>query len=213
MKEIFSQIYKTNLWGSKETVSGAGSELKSTITLRKELPILFKKYNIKKALDLGCGDFNWINKIVNCFDYYLGIDVVPEIIEKNNRNYQKNNINFKECDIQSIDLNSYQFDVIIMSDVLVHHSFSDIFLVLDKICNSNIKYILMTHFTKLEKNSDIKTGNWRTLNWTIEPFNMKLPLESISYNELYDIGFGICNDKTLSLWSIKNLKNKIPNLS
>ena len=48
MKEIFSQIYKTNLWGSKETVSGAGSELKSTITLRKELPILFKKYNISR---------------------------------------------------------------------------------------------------------------------------------------------------------------------
>ena len=41
-------------------------------------------------LDGGCGDFNWMQKIVNNFDYYLGIDVVDEIINKNNELYKNN---------------------------------------------------------------------------------------------------------------------------
>ena len=209
MKEIFSEIYKTNLWGSKETVSGLGSELKSTIFLREQLPILFKKYNIKRMLDGGCGDFNWMQKIVNNFDYYLGIDVVDEIINKNNELYKNNNIEFKMENIQNINLNSYQFDAIIMTDILVHFSFNDIFKTFNKILDSNVKYVFMTHFINHKNNNDINTGEWRALNMLIEPFNLEYPLESIPYNEPYNIGYGIMNDKTLSLWSTTNLKIKI----
>ena len=38
-KNIFQLIYKNNYWDSKESVSGPGSDLKSTENIRRELPL------------------------------------------------------------------------------------------------------------------------------------------------------------------------------
>src|SRR5665648_168904 len=120
MKEIFTQIYKDNIWGSKETISGTGSELNATIPLRVQLPALLKKYNINRILDVGCGDCNWMNKMVCNFEYYLGIDIVDEIIFKNNNLYKSENVEFKQCDICNTELDFSQFDAVIFADILVH---------------------------------------------------------------------------------------------
>jgi len=46
LKKIFTEIYESNSWTSSESRSGLGSELLSTETIRKELPEVFKKFNI-----------------------------------------------------------------------------------------------------------------------------------------------------------------------
>lgn len=199
MKEIFTQIYKDNIWGSKETASGTGSELNATIPLRFRLPILFKKFNINKILDIGCGDCNWMSKTIYDFDYYLGIDIVDEIIIKNNELYKSDKIEFKQCNICDTELDFSQFDVVIIADVFAHLSFSDISKALSKI--SVIKYIFITNYPSLEANMDIVTGLWRPVNFLIEPFNFKKPIESIDYEDQYDIKLRNCNDKTLTLWN------------
>jgi SAM-dependent methyltransferase len=197
MKEIFTKIYNDNIWGSKETASGTGSELNATIPLRLRLPILFKKYNIRTILDVGCGDCNWISKTIYDFDYYLGIDIVDEIIAKNNKLYKSDKVEFKQGNV--CDINFDKFDVVIIADVLAHLSFSDILRALEKI--KKVKYVFITNYPTFAANFDIETGSWRPVNFLIEPFNFKKPIETIDYNDLYDIKLRQCNDKTLSLWN------------
>ena len=205
MKRIFARIYKAKAWGTDETISGIGSKLNATIAIREQLPVLFKKYGIKRLLDVGCGDFNWMKRIVGNLDYYIGIDIVGEIISKNNELYKSKNIEFKEEDILTLKLDPHQFDAVMIANVFPHFSNNDILAVLNKISVSNIKYAFITHYTDHKQNYDIKTGDWRLLNLTIDPFNLTHPLEIIKCNDLHDISVRKSDDKTLSMWSVKSL--------
>ena len=51
-KDIFETIYKRNLWESKESVSGKGSEKVAVQSIIRELPLIFEKYGIK-ILSIG----------------------------------------------------------------------------------------------------------------------------------------------------------------
>ena len=63
LEEWFSHIYLNNRWNSKESRSGKGSELIQTVEVRKIIPDIIKKYNIKSILDIPCGDFNYMKEI------------------------------------------------------------------------------------------------------------------------------------------------------
>jgi len=209
MKEIFTKIYKDNTWMSQESVSGQGSELRTTIEIRDCLPRLFNRYHIRRVLDLGCGDFNWMYRVAVHLEKYLGVDVVEEIILKNQQKYSTNKIQFTCLDITKFD--SYNdYDVIIVRDVLVHFSFLDIWAVLDRVFKSDSKYFLTTNFLAETVNRDIPTGLWRRLNFVLKPFGFPPPLETIvSYSEPYkDMNGNLCMDKTLSMWDIRQLKTQ-----
>ena len=200
MIDIFTNIYNTRDWSSRETVSGTGSELRHTDIIRKEIPELFKKHGIERVLDLGCGDVNWMKTLFYDFEYYLGIDLVEDIIFKNLELYQTPTINFIWGDVNWMDIKSFYFDVIIMSDVLVHLSYRSINRVLNKVRNSGVKYLLMTHFLD-EENENIADGEWRRICWTREPFNWCPPISSIIHRVQADETGG----KTLSLWKMEDV--------
>ena len=65
---VFREIHSTNAWGHDETVSGPGSSLEDTATLRLALPSLVTKYGLKRVVDAPCGDFNSMKTIVGIFD-------------------------------------------------------------------------------------------------------------------------------------------------
>ena len=195
MKEVFTNIYTTNLWGSTETVSGTGSELANMVNIIEELPLLCAAYKINKVVDIGCGDFNWMQKVVSNFEYYLGIDVVTDII-KQNKVFASNRIKFRCGDFEKMRLQAYEFDAVILNDVLVHFSFIDIKRTLAALRKLNIKYILMTHFTELEENRNIETGDWRPLSMCKHPFKLPKPLEVI----LNKSNEHNADGKSLSLW-------------
>jgi len=207
MKEIFINIYNKNEWSSKESVSGTGSEMGTTKEIREQLPNLFKKYGIKRLLDFGCGDFNWMKEIVGSLDYYHGVDVVEEVIANNKKKYAKENIKFS-CNVKNDFVNSCEsFDAVLLRDVLVHLSYMNIAITLGTLSSRDIKYILTTSFLAETENRDISTGSWRRLNLMKEPFDFPPPLETIvSYSEPYNVGGGVLYDKTLSLWKLKNIR-------
>ena len=209
MKEIFTQIYKTNEWKSKESVSGEGSELRTTIEIREQLPKIFNRYHIRRVLDLGCGDFNWMAEIAPKLEKYLGLDVVEEIIINNQQKYSTNKIQFSCVDVSKVN-NLNDYDAIIIRDVFVHFSFLDIWTVLDKIMKCDSKYLFTTSFMAETMNRDIPTGTWRRLNFMLPPFNFPSPMETIvSYSEPYkDVNKNTCMDKTLSMWDIRLLKTQ-----
>ena len=87
------------------------------------LPDLFYKLRIKTIVDCPCGDFNWMSKIDLKKYNYKGYDIVSEIISNNKENLVKN-ICFENIDISK---DSFEADLIIMRDLLVHFSYEDIF--------------------------------------------------------------------------------------
>ena len=200
-KDIFTNIYINNKWGDKESFSGSGSNLRQTKVILKSLPNLINKYKIKSFLDIPCGDFYWMKEF-NFKDLkYIGADIVREIIDNNNSNYSKKNINFLNLNLISDDL-PYA-DLLFCRDCLVHFSFEDIFKALKNIQKTKCKYFMTTNFYSREINENIPTGSWRTINLCKPPFNFPEPSETIIEN--CTESENIFSDKVLSLWDIKSI--------
>jgi hypothetical protein len=184
-------------WGKTESVSGPGSTAEQTYAIRQQLEFILKKYAINSFLDVPCGDFNWM-KLVN-FDQcsYIGCDVVEPLIETNNTKHRSSHKFFLHLDATK-DLLP-KADIIFCRDLLVHLSLSDIAQTLNNFKKSGAKYLLTTTFTKIrsDTNSVIDSGEWRTINLQIAPFNFPEPLLII--NEHCTEQEGNYSDKSLGL--------------
>ena len=114
MKEIFSEIYRANSWGSSESVSGPGSTIERTASFRSELEELLRNLNVTKLLDAACGDFNWMKELQFDFEQYFGVDIVDEIVARNRALHNRKDRSFLKLDITRDDLP--QADVILCRD-------------------------------------------------------------------------------------------------
>lgn len=203
-KEVFTEIYNINEWGSNESKSGKGSTMDITSIIREQLPEVFKKYDIKRLYDGACGDFNWMKAIVTNLDFYTGADIVEKLIHSNRKNYANDKVNFR---IRDISMNKFDkgYDAIFLRDVLVHLPNEVIIRVLDNVKKSDAKYLIATNFKDVNDNLDLPSyGLWRPVNLEIEPFNLGEPIESIhEANQRYKFNGVECTDKYLSIWEIK----------
>jgi len=169
-ESVFTSIWKTNYWGSPESISGPGSTLEQTENIRKELPIIIQKFGIKTIFDAPCGDFNWMKEVVAKTEiHYIGGDIVKGIIEQN-LSQTKPNTSFSVFDITS---NKFpKADLWICRDVLFHFSYLDILNALKKFADSDVPFLLTTTHKKIIpfKNKDINTGDFRQIDLFAEPF-------------------------------------------
>jgi len=201
-KDVFRHIYVNNTWGDSDSASGAGSNLEETKTLVEIFPVLLSKYCISSVLDIPCGDFHWMKTLNLERIEYIGADIVTDIIEQNRR-FEKNNVRFEELDLIKDKLPNA--DLIFVRDCLVHLSYDDIFKALDNICKTEFKYLLTTTFTERTMNTDIATGQWRTLNIQIPPFNFPEP--QLIINEGHPKKEW--KDKSMGLWKVADIKNSL----
>lgn len=194
----FTDIYKRNAWGSQESKSGPGSTLAATQSILFQLPQLFTKYKISFLLDAGCGDMNWMRHLLQSYQlHYCGIDIVPDIILANNEKYANSTTMFICDDIRRMQLP--MADGILCRDCLFHFSYASIQDFLRNFMKSKINYIFITnHVNNGFLNSDIKTGQWRLLDFFLPPFSFPTPLEIIHDG----------NKKQICLWN----KNQLANL-
>jgi len=203
LKIFFTDIYHGNRFGGKDSASGPGSDLIQTKVIIKELPILFGKFSISTILDIPCGDFHWMNSVDLDGIKYLGADIVNDLIQNNRKKYKRKNLAFQHLNIIHDSLS--KVDLILCRDCLVHLSFKDIFIALTNICNSDSEYLLTTTFPFRKKNHNVLiTGDWRTLNLELPPFNFPPPLKLI--NEACPEGNDAYNDKSLGLWRIEEIR-------
>jgi len=202
LKYRFSNIYKRNIWGSKESVSGMGSIFAQTKVIRNKLPLILDSLNIKSILDIPCGDFNWMSKTNLKIENYIGGDIVSNLIRKNKEKYEKNGTIFQIMDITKNKLP--KVDLILCRDCLVHFSYYDIFSALKNIKLSNSTFLLTTTFINRNKNRNIFSGGWRPLNLRLPPFNFPKPIKIII--EKCIEANGKFADKSLALWRIKDIK-------
>ncbi|MAZ76715.1 MAG: hypothetical protein CMH31_05370 [Micavibrio sp.] len=200
-EEVFGQIYESNDWNGRESVSGQGSDLNETEVLLQKLPALLEKYDVKTIIDLPCGDFNWIQHLEYDFDHYTGVDIVQAIIDRNICEYGSDSISFKKQDCLKDDLG--RANLILCRDLLIHFSFEDCFSFFKNLKKSNIQYVLTTHFID-EENEEIETGQWHPINLMAPPFNLSEPLDMIiEETKMFDGRYA--QTKTMSLWKVSDL--------
>lgn len=178
-KKMFKYIFLSGYWsdyniGQNHSRSGQGSNFNNTLYLQNELKIFFKKEKIKKILDIGCGDFNWMNNILSDLDYdsYLGVDIVDVLISDNLDKYKSKKINFINKDFINDDIDFLsEFDFVLVRDVFIHLKNSNINKVIDKIKKLDFNFFCVTSDPKILHNSDLKTeGRYRDVNLLISPF-------------------------------------------
>ena len=200
--EVFTEIYKNNHWKSSESISGTGSELEQTKSLRKDLEKILYNLKITSLLDIPCGDFKWMQKVDLSKIDYIGADIVEELIKNNKEQYkEKDNFIFMVLDLIKDPLP--KSDIIIIRDCLVHLSFADIFTAINNIKSSGCKYLLTTTFPNHHLNNDITTGDWRTINLQEKPFNLPSPILII--NENCTERNGEYKDKSMALWELSKI--------
>ena len=191
-KIVFNSIYYSNHWRdynkpkNNESVSGLGSDLGKNSTLVNNIKNFISDFKIKKILDLGCGDFNWMKYVIlnndNVKDY-LGLDIVDKIIYSNNLKYRNNQILFKSKDVLVEELPD-SYDLIIIRDLFIHLKNDEILKIINKINNSSIKFLAVTSYptSEINKNTN-KFGHHRYINMKLDPFYLDRPFKIFDDNE------------------------------
>mgnify|MGYP003113329744 FL=1 len=156
-----AQIYEKNLWGGEKSkfYSGFGSHHHETVDpYIAVLTAFLKDFKTPPVVcDLGCGDFNIGKELVKYSKKYIAVDIVPELIARNKKEFQADNLEFRELDIAKDELPLG--DCAILRQVLQHLSNAEIISVVEKLYA--YKYVLLTeHLPKddFEPNKDIISG-------------------------------------------------------
>lgn len=203
-KRVFSHIYETKHWWDGESLSGPGSSLASTLTISLFLPVILRAIGARTLLNAGCGDEHWMHGILPQLnlELYLGVDIVPSLIDENQKKYGTDRVLFMQLDIAEDPL--LEVDVIMCRDVLAHLSYEDIHAVLRNFKKSGSTYLLATSYSNVRQNSlEMMTGNCRWVNLQAAPFNFPEPL--ISVFELSSEDKMVAQGKRICLWRIADL--------
>lgn len=206
-EEVFSEIYRRGGWpGNQPTSSGPGSDLRQTAVLRASLPGLLSDFGVQSVLDASCGDFYWMRECRLDLDSYIGMDIVPALIEANSQRYSAPGRQFVVGDIVKDQLP--RVDLIFCRDCLVHLREHDILKAIENFRRSGSTYVLTTTFPARGTNDPIsETGAWRPLNLTKSPFSFPPPVRLL--NEQCTEDDGRYADKSLGLWRLADLEQPV----
>jgi hypothetical protein len=173
-RSVFSHIYENRYWGDRESVSGLGSSVAQTQPIRKALPELIVRHQIRSMIDAPCGDLHWMKLVLGEMGIrYMGGDVVPQVVELARSNNAFPNAIFCDFDITKSDFPD-DVDLWLCRDVLFHFSYHDLKRALVNFGRSKIPYVLVTsHIGDDVKNRPIVTGDFRQLNLFKRPFRLK----------------------------------------
>jgi mannosyltransferase OCH1-like enzyme len=201
MQRVFEKIIESNRKVQDESLSGPGSCLAQTAEIRRLLPFLLADLNIRSLLDAPCGDFNWLKHVRLDLEEYIGGDIVPALVEQNQKQFADKQRRYLHLDITRDHLP--QVDLILCRDCLVHFPLAEVTQALKNFKRSRSRYLLTTTFTGPRRNTEIATGEWRTLNLQLPPFNFPPPLRLV--NEKCTEVNGMYSDKGLGLWRLDSL--------
>jgi SAM-dependent methyltransferase len=190
-RQVFEQIYSRGVWlnndDKRDSRSGAGSELDATVGIRASLPPVLADLGVRSMVDIGCGDFTWM-QYVDLGVRYIGVDVVRAVVDANRKLYGSVGREFRCLDAVAEPLPAA--DVALCREVLFHLSFADAKKILENVKRSGARYLIATTDAATSFNSDIRTGDFRVLNLCRRPFRFPVPVSWIS-DEAVQVGRGI----------------------
>lgn len=199
---VFDEYFRRNTWGGRASRSGRGSDPEQTRVLVRTLPVLWNDFGVRRVLDLPCGDFQWMRQVDLRGVQYIGGDIVPALVEANQRAHARPGVSFEQIDLLQGPLPAA--DLVLCRDCLVHLSFDDARQALATIAAGDATWLLTTTFGAHLANTDIVTGQWRPLNLRLAPFELPTPVHTIV--EQCTEGDGRYADKSLALWRVRDLR-------
>ena len=150
--------------------SGPGSTVEFSKPYRDFVENFIYAYQIKRVLDLGCGDgviashINWQGAA------YLGVDCIRERVDRNRKEYPQ--LDFEHSDLRLV---KPQYDLVLVKDVIQHWPLQDVVEWLAMFVKCEFKYALITNcnYAAIEPvNSDVPLGGWRPIDLTAPPFSV-----------------------------------------
>jgi len=172
--EKFTKIYENFEWsmGQTETISGLGSTLQYTEHIRSYVTKLIKDLKLKTILDTSCGDWNWMKYLMDILPNYTGIDIVEDIVNKNNLIYKRDNIKFIHADFLSYlkTLNDKSIDLIICRHTCEHLPTNYNIEFINEAKRVS-KFLLLTTHKLAKQNKELDDSMYRPVNLELEPYN------------------------------------------
>ena len=197
-QDVFTHVYESTAWGSRESGSGTASELRATGNVREWLPDVLSRLRATSLLDAPCGDWNWMQHVdLSGLDEYYGVDIVRPAIEQNAAKFGGPHRHFAVADLTRDTLP--QADAILCRDTLVHVSYQDAAKILADFAATGATWLLLNTYPEVSRNRNQFTGHrWRRLNFRLEPFGFPEPLEMMPDG-------GDVDPSQLSVWRLQEL--------
>ncbi len=142
-RKIFEQVYAEKEWGdagNEEFYSGGGSDEDMLLAYSNVVREFITQRQIQTVVDIGCGDFRAGRAGHVEGTRYIGIDIVPSLIERNQRDFSDSQVEFQCLDAVSDRLPDG--DLCIIKQVLQHLSNAEIALILSEA--KKYKYVIVT---------------------------------------------------------------------
>ena len=134
-----------------------------------------QKHQIKRVVDLGCGDFRVGRQIARPEISYVGVDVVPDLVRHNQKTFGANAIRFQLGDLTAGELPDG--DLCLVRQVLQHLSNKEIVTAIER-CEK-YRYLIVTEHIptsgKVKPNRDKPHGPDIRLYWNSGVFLDKPP--------------------------------------
>jgi hypothetical protein len=193
----FTTIYENKIWESIDngSVSGPGSSIQSTQELVLNLSSVLRKLNVKRIVDIGCGDFSWMKSVEGEF-HYTGIAIFEDVILKLNNEFASNHRVFIHADASVDDIPIG--DAAICREILFHLSFADIWRILRNLSRHGYIYLIATSDRNTWFNANIISGDHRPLNLQKSPFKFPEPIYHVFDNK-------ISAERIIGVWKFDEL--------
>ncbi|MDX2113483.1 MAG: methyltransferase domain-containing protein [Alphaproteobacteria bacterium] len=189
-KAAFEMLWRDELLGNYETLSGASSTLLLSRNVRKSIQYLIDSQTVRSILDVGCGDWNWMSTMNLSGVRYLGIDIVHECIQQNIEKFTEPNVSFMQMDIV-LDAPTQKHDLILVRDVFTHLTRKETIAAINNLKRSGGIYFAATSYYvglanpanrksfEAQLNANSATAYWRPVNLRHAPYYLPAPLISV----------------------------------
>ena len=167
LPEAFERIYRYGGWGGLG--SGPGSLAANTIEYRAFLARFIEANAVRSVTDLGCGDWQFSHLSEWSGVDYLGVDVVPAIVESNRARFHQANIRFALFSgIEALPGG----DLLLAKEVLQHLPNAVVAEYLAAI-RRKYRFALLTNAIEPpdQVNREIAAGDFRPLRVQLAPFD------------------------------------------
>jgi SAM-dependent methyltransferase len=156
--------------------SGPGSRLEENTEMIEFLECFIRVKKIKTILDIGCGDWQYMQAVDLQGCKYIGIDCVQSVVDADTAKFGNENVEFRCGDI--LECEFPPADMVIIKDVVIHLTNAQIFKLWERV--KGYKHVIFVFDDKASNpaayKDEIETGDFRSLDLHAEPF--KFPLNS-----------------------------------
>jgi hypothetical protein len=216
----FERAYTEGRWlhGSDGALCGSGwSKVEAgqgSAAMRAVLHVI-DAMNVRSIADIPCGDGCFSGALIGALRNrtskrqveYIGVDIVPWLVERNRKNYEDAVTHFIQDDVVAPSASLPHAELVFSRQMLQHLCLDDALRFIRLLSRTGARFALLTTFqtSGTFKNTDIdcKSGGYRAQDLTKPPFSLPPPLMMFSENYPIDPRVG------LGLWSIRALRHRM----